>query len=332
MEPIYVVGAGGIGCAVGYALCAAGLRPVFVEADPAKVRWGRSHGVMVDRRPPLAATFQPFTEWDPQPGSIVILCTKCYDNARILPRLPPRTTLIPIQNGFDRALQSQAEDVEGIASFISECYPARTHTRITRRGCLHLGSRHPFPPAGEQKARPMPARTATIVEALRRHGPFRVHLVPNILPYKYTKLLYNAAISPSAAAAGLDNGQLLSVAKARRLFFGLLRENYGILHGAGIPLARIGLFHPATVQRILRRITVAGVLACAFYPTLRGTYCSMAGDLPRGRTEIDFYNRHLIDLAGDRPCPLNRRVVEVVTRMEREGIPPRVDVLDELAA
>ena len=76
----------------------------------------------------------------------------------------------------------------------------------------------------------------------------------------------------------------------------------------------------------------AGSLAWAFYPTLRKTYCSMSGDLPKGRTEIDYYNRHLIDLAGDRPCPLNRRVYEVVRRMEERRVPPGPAALDELAA
>ena len=36
MESLYVVGAGGIGCAVGYALAAAGMRVTFVDADPEK--------------------------------------------------------------------------------------------------------------------------------------------------------------------------------------------------------------------------------------------------------------------------------------------------------
>jgi 2-dehydropantoate 2-reductase len=144
--------------------------------------------------------------------------------------------------------------------------------------------------------------------------------------------MYNAAISPLAAAAGLDNGQLLSVPAARRLFFALLRENYEILQGAGIRLGVIGPFHPATVQRILRQPLVSAALAWAFYPTLRGTYCSMSGDLPAGRTEIDYYNGHLIELAGDRPCPLNRRVYDLVRRMERERLAPHPTILHDLAA
>ncbi len=322
-----IVGAGGIGCAVGHALAAAGLPVTFVDADPVKLAWGRAHGVRVDRRPPQRAGFVAFAEWRPAPGAVVILCTKCYDNAAVLARLPAGVRLLPIQNGFDAVLESRPGGVEGIASFVSECLPGQTHTRITRRGRLHVGLRGPAsaaPGAGDW--------LAPLVAALRRTAPFRVEPVADILPFKYTKLMYNAAVSPLAAAAGVDNGQLLALPRARRLFFGLLRENYAILRAAGIPLGTIGPFHPATVDRILRRLPVARFLSWVFYPSLRNTYCSMAGDLPRGRTELDNYNGHLIALAGDGPCPLNRRVYEVVKRMERERLPPGLHVLDELAA
>jgi 2-dehydropantoate 2-reductase len=326
MDGLYVVGAGGIGCAVGHALCSAGTRVIFVEADRDKLLWGRGHGVQVGDFPPSPADFVAFADWQPEPGATVLLCTKCYDNAAVLARLPRSATLIPIQNGFDHALEERVDNLEGIASFVSECDTGRTHTRLTRNGRLHLGAR------GAPLDCAAAARRDDLADRLRRHAPFRVEVVPDILPYKYTKLMYNAAISPLAAAAGLDNGQLLSVPRARRLFFALLRENHAILRDAGVPLGRVGPLHPRTVARILRRPLVAGALAWAFYPTLRKTYCSMSGDLPKGRTEIDYYNRHLIELAGDRPCPLNRQVYALVRRMEQERVPPGVDRLDELAA
>ncbi|HZT80441.1 MAG TPA: ketopantoate reductase C-terminal domain-containing protein [Gemmataceae bacterium] len=336
MDALTVVGAGGIGCAVGYCLAAAGVRVTFVDADPDKVRDGRRHGVRVDRLPPQPAAFVPFADWSPAADDVVLLCTKCYDNAAVLARLPASVALLPIQNGFDPALAAPG-GAEGIASFVSECLPHVPHTRITRRGKLHLGLRGP-----EGGLRSMPyesraghapqARPSVIAALLRRTPLFRVVEVPDILPYKHTKLMYNAAISPLAAAAGLDNGQLLSVPPARRLFFALLRENHAVLTGAGVALGKVGPFHPATVQRILRRPLVARCLAWAFEPTLRGTYCSMSGDLPRGRTEIDYYNGHLIRLAAGRPCPLNRLVYDLVKRMERERLPPAVEVLGALAA
>jgi 2-dehydropantoate 2-reductase len=324
MDAITVVGAGGIGCAVSYFLRAAGVRVTFVDADEAKVEWGRARGVQVDRLPSLPAEFVPFADWQPEPGAVVLLCTKCYDNDVVLARLCEAVTLIPIQNGFDRRLDGRGGQLEGIASFISECEPHQTHTRITRNGKLHLGRRTGPATAEDQ------TRLAELAALLGRGAPFRVEVVPDILPYKYTKLMYNAAISPIAAAAGLDNGQLLSLPQARRLFFDLLRENYAILKGAGVPLGKVGPLHPNTVARILARPFVANSLAWAFYPTLRKTYCSMSGDLPKGRTEIEYYNRHLIDLAGERPCPLNRRVYDLVRRMEQRKVPPGVAALEEL--
>ena len=80
----------------------------------------------------------------------------------------------------------------------------------------------------------------------------------------------------------------------------------------------------------LRRPAVANALAWAFYPSLRGTYCSMAGDIVKGRTEIDNYTGHLLRLAGNRPCPLNRRVYEVFKRLEHRREVPGVAVLREL--
>jgi 2-dehydropantoate 2-reductase len=137
-----------------------------------------------------------------------------------------------------------------------------------------------------------------------------------------------------AAAAGIDNGQLLSVPAARKLFFALLQENHRILATAGVELGKVGPFHPRTVAWILRRRWLAGMMAKFFEPSLRGTYCSMAGEIQKGRTELDNYNGHLIRLA-DRtgtPCPLNRRVFEMVAMMTADRSTPRREVLDELGA
>ncbi|MHC4827987.1 MAG: ketopantoate reductase family protein [Planctomycetota bacterium] len=169
-----------------------------------------------------------------------------------------------------------------------------------------------------------------LIGVLEQHGSFDVKRVPGVLPYKYAKLMYNAAISPLAAAAGLDNGQLLTIKRVRALFFRLLRENYGILKAAGVPLGVVGPFHPDTVDRILRLPVIARLMALPFSLSLRNTYCSMSGDIPTGRTEIDYFNGHLIELAGDRDIPLNRLAYNLVKRMEREQATPAPCWLDEL--
>ena len=320
LADIFVVGAGGIGCAAGYALRAGSLDVTFVEADSEKVAWGTRNGVGLDRHPLLRANFVPFETWHPPPNSTVLLCTKCFDNAAVLGRLPPSVSLMPIQNGFDQALRGRTV-IEGIASFVSECLPKRTHSLITRGGELHIGG---------GKAKATSPSVELVIQSLERHGSFRVKRVPDVLPYKYAKVMYSAAISPLAAVAGLDNSQLLTIRKARRFFFEILRENYGILKAARVPLGTVGPFHPDTVDRILRWPVIARVMAWPFAWSLRNTYCSMTGDIPKGRTEIEYFNGHLIELAGDREIPLNRRAHALVKRMEQQRATPARHWLDEL--
>jgi len=328
MEAVHVVGAGGIGCAIGYALRAAGVPVVVVEAHPAKLGAGRRDGLRVDDRPPLRVDFVPFSCWQPPAAGTVLLCVKCYDNAAVLARLPPGAAVVPVQNGFDPVLDAFGHATEGIASFVSQCAPDRPHTRITRPGVLYLGPRDGTPTTGE------PDWLAPLGESARRERLFRVVTVPRIGPIKHTKLMYNAAISPLTAAAGIDNGKLLSVPTARALFFALIRENYHILKSAGVPLGTVGPFRPATVAWILRRRWLAVAMAKFFEPSLRGTYCSMAGEIAKGRTELDNYTGYLLRLAERHgvAAPLNRAVYERVRRMTAERAAPRREILDELAA
>jgi 2-dehydropantoate 2-reductase len=326
MATVYIVGAGGIGCAVGYALRAAGRRVVFVEANAAKVEVGRRDGVNVIGRPPLAAEFVVFADWKPPASSLVLLCTKCYDNTPVLARLSDGVTLVPIQNGFDPELRAFGHEFEGIASFVSECERTRPRTRITRPGKLHLGRTARADMSGGADR-----VIDELAQSMASSRLFSVQTVPRIEPYKYTKLMYNSAVSPLAAAAGVDNGALLSDPAARHWFFDLIQENYEILSAAGIELGKVGPFHPATVAKILQRPWLARLLARAFEPSLRGTYCSMSGEIQKGRTEIDNYNGHLIGLAEGRvQCPLNRAVYELVKGMEQTRATPRRDVLSEL--
>jgi 2-dehydropantoate 2-reductase len=315
MTVVEIVGAGGIGCAVGRALASAGVKTSFVDANPRKLEAGIRHGLRLNDEPPLNAPFLHFNDWQPKADVPVILAVKCYDNAAVLAKLGDHANLIPIQNGFDAALDGRDHSTEGIASFVAKCESDAPVARITRPGELHIGARRDGVPI------------------LFPDSPFfRVARMKDIAPIKHAKLMYNAAISPLAAAAGIDNGQLLSVPAARRLFFELLQENHRILSEAGIELGKVGPFHPRTVAWILRRKWLAKLMARGFEPSLRGTYCSMAGEIQKGRTEIDNYNGHLVRLAEKQgtPCPLNRAVLTLVNRMTERREEPRLDVLNEL--
>jgi 2-dehydropantoate 2-reductase len=324
-QPTHVVGAGGIGVALAWCLARAGGVVTLVDAHPGKIATGQAAGVTVVGHPTYRLPFVRFDDWTPPADGWVLLCTKTYDNSTVLSRLRDTAHLVPVQNGFDPALDRLDHPGEGIASFVSECRRDRPVTRITRPGSLHLGPRRDVGAAER-------AELASLAATLRKGGLFTVKSVTDVRPYKAAKLMYNAAISPLAAAAGVDNAELLTDPLARRLFFGLLRENYAILRHAQISLERVGPFHPDTVARILRVPILSRLMAVFFRPSLRNTYCSMTPDISSGRTEIEAYNGHLIRLADDFPCPLNRSAVALIERIVRERLPPRRAHLRDFAA
>jgi 2-dehydropantoate 2-reductase len=297
----------------------------MVEINDAKVNTGRQNGIEVDGVRERNVHFTSFSEWTPDEQAILLLCTKTYDNPAVLSRIPRRQLLIPIQNGFDPMLNKSSHPFEGIASFVSQGAVDRPSTRITRKGELYLGGRRPL----DHLERKVLDHLAT---ELRRGGMDRVTTVDLIGAYKSAKLMYNAAISPLAAAAGIDNGELLSDTLAQRLFFALLRENYAILRRSGAPLARIGPFHPKVVNWILSLPGLARMLAHFFRPGLRGTYCSMAPDMGTGRSEIGAYNGYLKQLAQGVACPINTAVLELMKAMNEQKRPPSREILAELGS
>lgn len=317
---VTIVGAGGIGCAVGHGLASGGWDVLMVETNAAKVEHGLAHGISIEGIGIQAARFTRFDDWKPESNDLILLCTKCFDNAAVLDRLQDTALVIPIQNGFDLELQSRCSH-ECIASFVSECDAGRPHTRITRMGDLHIG------PC--DTSAPLPNALAQLASTLAEHAIFSTVTVQNILPFKHSKLMYNAAIGPLAAVTGLDNGQLLTHRVARKLFFAFLRENFAILRKAQIPLATIGPFHPRIVNRILRTPMLGTMMSGPFSRSLKGTYCSMSGDIELGRTEVDNFNGHLLKIARDELCPFNTSAVRLVNHMAATRTKPELKMLDE---
>jgi 2-dehydropantoate 2-reductase len=321
----HILGAGGIGIAAATCLVRAGWSVTMVDANAAKVAAGRAAGMVLDDQPPIRVDFVNFDSWSPPAGASVLLCTKTFDNAAILARLPQDQALLPIQNGFEPALERRGHPSEAIASFVSACPADRPVARITRAGALHIGARRAV--SAEEAG-----RIAALAAAFRAGKLFAVEHVDDVRPFKATKLMYNAAISPLAASAGVDNAGLLTDPLAQRLFFALLRENYNILHGVGQRLEKIGPFHPTTVMRILSTPFLPGIMGVFFRPSLRGTYCSMSPDMGSGRTEVDAYNGHLVRLAGSHPCPINRAVITMVERISAQRETPSPAHLQQMAA
>lgn len=320
----HIIGAGGIGIAAAACLVRAGWDVTMIETNPAKVAAGRRNEMTLDDQSIHGAHFIHFDEWTPPRDEVVLLCTKTFDNAPILQRIANTQTLVPIQNGYDKELEGFDHPTEAIASFVSECSTDLLHARLTRPGSLHVGPRRKVRSVDQE-------RIHCLASALSKGRLFPVKRVADIGPFKSTKLMYNAAISPLAASAGVDNGELLIDPPTQKLFFALLRENYSILRHAGHALEKIGPFHPRVVMRILQTPALPQLMGLFFRPSLRGTYCSMSPDMGSGQTEIDAYNGHLVRLAGNFPCPINTAVIDLVDRISRERLPQARAHLQHLA-
>ncbi len=311
---ITVVGAGGIGATLGWAFREAVQNVTYVERNPAKYQQKLSNNRVI-----------PFENWVPLEHDTILLCVKCFDNKKILERLPDRVELIPIQNGYDPQLESKKHVAAGIASFVAQGQSGGIGFTVTRPGKLQIGSRF---------GQPLPSSIRSFFQLIQsplKRQRITLQFETDIRPLKFTKLLYNSAIAPLAAIAGIDNGQLLSDRITRRLFFALLKENFFILQSAGLELGTVGPFSPRLVTSILSRNWLSGIMAKFFEPSLRGTYCSMSGDIERGQTEIDYYNGFLISLIRDPDrSPINRSLYQLVKQMECDRTPPHPRYLEEL--
>ncbi|PTR16017.1 ketopantoate reductase [Nitrosospira sp. Nsp2] len=321
----HIIGAGGIGIAAAACLIRAGWDVTMIESNPRKLSAGRRDEMTLDGQPIQGAHFIHFDEWVPPTDKVVLLCTKTFDNAPVLQRIANTQALVPIQNGYDMELEQCDHPAEAIASFVSECPRDRLSARITRAGSLHIGARRKTTSAEHE-------HISALASAFTESKLFPVKCVSDIRPFKATKLMYNAAVSPLAASAGVDNAELLTDPLAQKLFFALLKENYAILHHAGLPLETIGPFHPHTVMRILRTPLLPKIMGLFFRPSLRGAYCSMSPDMGSGQTEIDAYNGHLVRLAGAFPCPINNAVINLVDRISRDRLAKTRTHLRHLAA
>jgi 2-dehydropantoate 2-reductase len=313
--PIHIIGAGGIGVALAYSLARNGGDVRMIESDAGKCEYGKNHGLVVDGYDAIKVPFTDFDEWTSTEDALTLLCTKTFNNTEVLKKIANKQRIIPIQNGYDVCLDRNSHFGEGIASFVSECERNRPITRITREGEFHLGPRRSV---NQDES----AVLFELFSMLKDTPLFKVELVDDVLPYKATKLMYNAAISPLAAYACVDNATLLSDKLAKRYFFKLILENYAILKNAKKRMATIGPFHPDTVSKILKTPGLPEIMAIFFKPSLRGTYCSMAPDMGTAHTEINAYNGYLVDIAGDVPCPYNRAAVSMVDTITEQRLSP----------
>ena len=312
-----VLGAGGVGCAVGGMLHLVGA-PVVLVARGKHLEALRLQGLSL-RTPSRSWTLAMTTAASPrelvfEPGDVVLLCTKSQDSAAALTDLaacaPRRTPIVCAQNGVgNEALAADLFDhVYGLMVFspigFTEPGCATIHSEPVL-GALDVGSY----PAGAD------ALVSEVVDDLSRTG-FDARVEPRIMRLKYGKLLTNLA-NALQALGGTD----IDLA----LFARISAEATACYRAAGI--------ESATVEEVSLRAAAVGDLPIAGVARGGGsTWQSLSRGT--GTIETEYLNGEIVRL-GERhgvATPLNRALTLLAQRAAREGWRPASLSPAELAA
>lgn len=313
---VVVLGAGSIGCFVGGAWQAAGLRVSFVGRARIRDEIAR-HGMELSDhggwRIHLAHDLIDFSD---KPAALakadaVALCVKSADTEaaarQIVKHAKTSATVISFQNGVSnperlRALLPKHEIVQGTVPF---------NVAHLGNGRWHKGTSGALV-AGESAA------TRAISERAKS-GPARLQLAADMQAIAWGKLLINLNNAVNALS-GERLLEQLGKRDYRRVVAASIVEALELLDAAGIRPAQTGPIPPkllphaiAAPDLIFRHLLLR---VQKIDPQARS---SMADDLAAGRaTEIDYLNGEVVRLAErlGRDAPVNRAIVGLIKQRE----------------
>lgn len=297
LPPVWVMGAGAIGCFVGGRLAAAGLRVSFIG----RPRLGdslRAHGLRLTDLEAAEQRLAPAQiDWHetlpgpdaPAPG-LVLLCVKSAATEaavrQLAEALPPGSTVLSLQNGVGNvAVARQAAPalrlIPGMVPFnVAELGP----------GHFHRGSSGSL--AAEQHA----ALAAYLPGFAAAGLPLQLH--EDLAPVQWAKLLLNLN-NPVNALSGLPLREQLLHPGWRRLTAALMTEGLALLAAAGIRPAQLTPLPASWIPALMRLPTpLFRLLAARMLRIDPQARSSMADDLRLGREpELDALCGELLRLA-----------------------------------
>lgn len=138
----------------------------------------------------------------------------------------------------------------------------------------------------------------------------------------YSKLIVNSCITSLGAICGLRLGEMLKRRHARGIFLAIIGEAMAVAHAMGLKVPPFGdkldyekLMHGQTILDRFRRHAMIYLVGLKF----KNLKSSSLQSLERGRpTEIDYFNGYIANRgeALSVPCPINRRLTEMVKEIE----------------
>lgn len=296
LPPIWVMGAGSIGCFVGGRLAAAGQRVCFIG----RPRLGaelREHGLRLSDLEGEERQLRDI-DWlhapppDAETPGLVLLCVKSLATAQaaaaLAAVLPPGSAVLSLQNGVDNA-RVAADAAPGLR-LIAGMVPFNVSQ--PGPGHFHRGS------SGQLAAQQDPA-LLPYLQSFADAG-LALQLYPDLAAVQWAKLLLNLN-NPVNALSGLPLRAQLLHPGWRRLTAALMAEGLLVLKAAGIRPARLTPLPAAWIPALMRLPTpLFRLLAARMLRIDPQASSSMADDLRLGRpTEIDALCGPLLQL-GER--------------------------------
>ncbi len=333
---IWIVGAGGVGCALAGHLAAANPgRVLLVDEWVEHVEALRSDGLVVsyrgdEVRTPVAAAGLAELDRSWPPPSFVVLAVKTFDTVRTMAALAPHigdAPVVSLQNSLNEIAISEAVGAErtigGVCLFDGALVGPGRATQTRPADKLVLGD----------LAGPPLARTQRIADVLRTAVP--VEITDNIWGELWTKLILNSMLNGLSTITDLGLGDMVRVPGCVDICVGIAVESVPVATALGHELRTrdlidCGVDYPVGWYGASRTSPERDRLRAAFfasYEHTRHVLPSMAQDVRKGRaTEIAYMNGLIVDAA--RPLGLSTELNDSIVRLVREretGRPPCVE-------
>ncbi len=318
---IAVVGAGAIGGVSAAFLTKAGRHLQIVVKHESLVTQAATSGLEISglkgtHRVPVDAVHE-IEDLAPDPD-VVLLATKandCLDAARrLLPIMKEDSVLVSLQNGICEDALGQVLGRDRVLG----CVVGWGATML-EPGRLEVSSPGEFVVGNIDHRED--DRVMSIQHLLDHVMPTRIS--DNILGELYSKLIVNSCINSLGAITGMQLGALLSMAKVRNIFIGLMREMMAVAEALSIKVEPGGggkldfyrfIQGEGFVADARRHLTIR--LIGFKYRRIKS---SSLQSLERGRqTEVDFLNGYICQRGQEQgiPTPLNEAIVRIIKEIE----------------
>lgn len=331
---IAIVGAGAIGCRIAAHLAQRGIASTLFDTWPEHVAALNAHGLLLENVDGSSERFRlPAHGFDAEPAQrhdLVVLAVRSDGTEAALPLvqrlLKDDGCVLSCQNGLNEdaiAAAVGAQRTLGCSLVFGAKLVGPAHVRVLagpdvlRTGELVGGAS---------------ARLDRIVALLGACGTSTA--TPNLLGYRWMKLVLNGTGNTLLLLTGLDAEALHARDDARRAIIALAREILGTAIAAGVA--------PEPVLQVEAHEWVSGDATDA--PRLHAALeahgnmlgsrrLSMVADFEaRGRTEVDHINGYVVRKAKSlgRAAPLNECVWRMVREMERGERKAGLQAIEEL--